>query len=99
MHYICYMPFKPQKKIKAQSFKNKPLLNNKLYNSTTWRNLRLFCLQSFPICNYCKRKPSTVADHITPARLGGDFWDIENLQGLCASCHNSKSAKESKIKT
>jgi 5-methylcytosine-specific restriction enzyme A len=40
--------------------------------------------------------PSTVADHITPVRLGGDFWDINNLQGLCASCHNSKSAKEGK---
>jgi 5-methylcytosine-specific restriction endonuclease McrA len=51
-------------------------------------------LTEYPVCNNCNRMPSTVADHITPVRLGGYFWDLNNLQGLCARCHNSKSAKE-----
>jgi 5-methylcytosine-specific restriction protein A len=33
-------------------------------------------------------------DHIKPIRLGGEMYDIENLQSLCKSCHGRKSAKE-----
>jgi hypothetical protein len=40
--------------------------------------------------------PSTVADHITPVRLGGDFWDINNLQGLCARVIIAKVQKKGK---
>jgi len=36
--------------------------------------------------------PSTVADHIVPLEQGGENT-FENLQGLCASCHNRKTAK------
>lgn len=88
------MPYRQQPKIKKKPFANKPAFSDGPYNSTAWRKLRLQVLREYPICNNCKRLPSTVADHITPVRLGGDFWDINNLQGLCASCHNSKSAKE-----
>jgi 5-methylcytosine-specific restriction endonuclease McrA len=27
-------------------------------------------------------------------RLGGEFWEPTNHQGLCAACHNSKSGRE-----
>jgi 5-methylcytosine-specific restriction protein A len=37
--------------------------------------------------------PSTVADHIKPVRLGGE-WTIENGQGLCNSCHAVKRQRE-----
>jgi 5-methylcytosine-specific restriction endonuclease McrA len=33
-------------------------------------------------------------DHITPLADGGAPFDHENLQPLCASCHNRKSAME-----
>jgi 5-methylcytosine-specific restriction protein A len=46
-----------------------------------------------PICRICKVEASTVADHIVPLRRGGD-WGLENGQGLCASCHGKKTAKE-----
>jgi len=36
-----------------------------------------------------------VVDHITPVRLGGDFWQTDNHQALCHRCHNSKSGRES----
>ncbi|MCC2547704.1 HNH endonuclease [Hymenobacter sp. BT175] len=56
--------------------------------------------QEQPICAVpgCTR-PSRAADHITPVRLGGGFLDRENLQGLCWSHHQSKSAKEKHQKT
>ena len=91
------MPYRQQPKIKKKPFANKPTFNDGPYNSVAWRKLRLQVLRLQPICNDCKRAPSTVADHITPVRLGGNFWDIDNLQGLCAPCHNSKSAKERNI--
>jgi 5-methylcytosine-specific restriction protein A len=47
------------------------------------------------ICRNCKRVPSTVADHIVPHK--GDwklFTRLENLQGLCAPCHDEKTRRE-----
>lgn len=92
------MPIKPDPKIKRKAFANKPAYSDGPYNCASWRKLRFQVLRNYPICNDCKRLPSTVADHIKPVRLGGNFWDIENLQGLCASCHNKKSANEARIK-
>jgi HNH endonuclease. len=37
-------------------------------------------------------------DHIQPIRLGGEVYDLDNLQTLCKSCHNRKSGKEAHIK-
>jgi 5-methylcytosine-specific restriction protein A len=88
------MPTRPTSKIKRKAFANKPAYSKGEYNTTGWRKLRHQVLQTYPVCVTCKQKPSTVADHITPVRLGGAFWDINNIQGLCAACHNSKSAKE-----
>lgn len=36
---------------------------------------------------------ATVADHIVPVRLGGQ-WTEANGQGLCASCHAEKRRRE-----
>jgi len=91
------MPFKPLKKIKDKPFKFKPKTIDKRYNTTAWRKIRFVFLRDHPICNICNRKESTVLDHIMPVRLGGNFWDTRNFQALCKYCHNSKSAKESKI--
>ena len=35
-----------------------------------------------------------VADHINPIKDGGERFDWANLQGLCISCHNRKTAGE-----
>jgi 5-methylcytosine-specific restriction protein A len=91
------MPYKPLKKIKDKPFKFKPQTIDKRYNTTAWRKIRAVFLRDYPLCNICKQKESTVLDHITPVRLGGDFWNTRNYQALCKYCHNSKSAKESKI--
>ena len=63
------------------------------YNTTRWRRIRLSQLRDEPLCHMCKM-PATVADHVKPHGWDYDaFWNGE-LQSLCASCHNSKTAGE-----
>jgi len=63
------------------------------YNTTQWRKYRRAFLSRNPLCVECGRV-AEVVDHITPMRLGGDFWSPDNHQALCAPCHNSKSGRE-----
>jgi 5-methylcytosine-specific restriction protein A len=55
-------------------------------------------LEREPLCRKCrymdKVSSASQVDHIRPVSKGGEFFDIENLQPLCNSCHASKSAKE-----
>src|SRR5262245_29236199 len=51
-------------------------------------------LRAHPLCAMCASKNVTargrIVDHITPHR--GDlalFWNAQNWQSLCASCHSS----------
>jgi 5-methylcytosine-specific restriction endonuclease McrA len=52
---------------------------------------RLLVIARHPVCCICKERVSTVADHVIPLSEGGD-WKIENGQGVCAVCHNRKTA-------
>ncbi len=61
-----------------------------------WRKERTLFLKQHPLCVECMRNskltPATVVDHIIPHR--GDktlFWDKENWQPLCKSCHDRKT--------
>jgi 5-methylcytosine-specific restriction enzyme A len=68
------------------------------YNTQQWRNVRALILQDSPLCKACEEVGlitlAQMVDHINPVRLGGEFWDRDNLQPLCNSCHARKSAKE-----
>jgi 5-methylcytosine-specific restriction protein A len=64
-----------------------------------WRVTRKGYLQKHPLCVACEKKgrvePATDLDHIIPHR--GDmelFWDRSNWQGLCETCHSTKTATE-----
>ena len=66
-----------------------------------WKKHRDQFLLEHPLCVECRRKgyvmPATVVDHITPHK--GDkvlFWDKNNWQSLCKSCHDRKTATEDK---
>ena len=37
-----------------------------------------------------------IADHIIPIALGGDEWDIDNIQTLCSECDKIKTAADIK---
>ena len=69
----------------------------KLYNSKQWRRLRRMFLAEHPLCvnfDIC-HNAATVVDHITDHRgIWELFIDMNNLQPMCASCHNTKTAKE-----
>lgn len=61
---------------------------------TSWKNLRRYVLRRQPICatDGCNQ-PSSECDHIKPLRNGGTN-SLNNLQGLCHSCHSRKTATE-----
>lgn len=58
-----------------------------------WQKLRLIILARDPICKICGRAASTDVDHIIPKSKGG-LDAVDNLQGLCHSCHSRKTASE-----
>jgi 5-methylcytosine-specific restriction protein A len=83
--------------VKRQPTRPEKVARDAVYRTTRWRNLRAFYLRRHPLCVECERNgritPSVAVDHIVPHR--GDmalFYAGDNLQALCASCHNSKSA-------
>jgi 5-methylcytosine-specific restriction protein A len=63
-----------------------------------WRRLRAMYLRANPRCVDPFEVHETLmlantVDHVLPKSEGGtDVWD--NLQSLCASCHNRKTASE-----
>lgn len=66
-----------------------------LYKSRKWQGLRALQLEQHPWCSMCGHKATTV-DHIVAHN--GDlelFYDPNNLQSLCFTCHNKKTQEES----
>ena len=90
------MPSYPKSKIirEKKPFEVAPRVRSDEYNTRAWRKLRASILMDEPICRSCKLEAATVIDHMKPVRVGGEFWDLDNLQPLCKRCHNSKSGKE-----
>ncbi|NDI33612.1 HNH endonuclease [Chengkuizengella sediminis] len=70
------------------------------YQSKEWKIVRQQALtRNHHLCQYCLKQrqitPADMADHITPIK---DDWSLRlvlsNLQSLCNSCHNKKTAEE-----
>jgi len=57
-----------------------------------WQRYRVIYLANNPVCS-CGAM-AKVVDHIQPVNQGGGFWDENNHQSMCKSCHNRKSARE-----
>lgn len=64
-----------------------------------WQKFSRNYLKTHPLCVRCQKEGkyvrATVVDHIKPHR--GDpklFWDVENMQPLCKSCHDRKTRRE-----
>lgn len=68
--------------------------DEKRYDTTLWRKISKMVREEEPFCRLCAKEGITTltqcADHIVAIRLGGSFWDRENLQGLCKRCNNKK---------
>ena len=65
------------------------------YDTARWKRLREMVLSRDPLCVECAKhgvvEASTHVDHITPLAQGGTN-EMSNLQGLCETCHNKKTA-------
>ena len=74
--------------------------SNKRGYTYRWQKEREAYLIRNPLCENCLNKhdvirAATEVDHIIPHK--GDmrlFWDTDNWQGLCKSCHSKKTAKD-----
>ena len=70
----------------------------RLYNYQ-WSKTRARFLKEHPLCVCCKTQgqitPASEVDHITPHK-GNErlFWDADNWQALCISCHSRKTMEE-----
>lgn len=93
-----HQPF-PETELKQhQPPENRPSACKRGYGRR-WAKARRVFLGRNPFCAEHQRdgglKLATVVDHIIPHR--GDmtlFWDVENWQSLCESCHNAKTRRE-----
>lgn len=86
-------------KHKKQENKRKRGHRCNLYDTALWKKLRKQHLLKQPLCKECKKKniikTAIVVDHIQPHRGSRAlFFDTDNYQSLCISCHNKKSRKE-----
>lgn len=70
----------------------------KFYNSTQWKKVRDEMMRrSGGVCAMCGGvSKRMIVDHIKEIKDGGCKLCYENLQVLCNSCHNKKTADESK---
>ena len=65
----------------------------RMYDTVRWRKARKRHLDEYPLCVLCDRQGITTAasivDHIQEHKGDYDlFWDANNWQSLCASCHS-----------
>ena len=66
---------------------------DRFYHSARWKEAREKQLTLYPLCAVCQHQ-ATVVDHIIEIKDGGSRLSPDNLQSLCASCHNIKTAQE-----
>lgn len=90
-----------QDKCKMQSRYNRTARDPEaqaFYESPEWRKLRVLHLKRNPLCEKCfadgKITAAVIVDHKVGIKDGGGRLDGENLQSLCRSCHNKKTAQE-----
>ena len=73
-----------------------------IYYTNRWKRIRKVVLDAEPLCTHCKKlgifRPAKIVDHIKEVVDGGDLFDIDNLEGLCFSHHNTKTAREKKAR-
>ena len=71
--------------------------NNKFYQSSQWKKLRLIQLNREPLCEICQ-SIGEIVDHKQEISDGGCATCLENLQTLCKVCHNIKTARVARDK-
>lgn len=79
-----------------KSFQGLERTDRRGYHTPRWRAMVKWKKSVNPICEMCKRNPTHTIDHKIPVRLGGEFYDEDNLQSLCKRCNAIKTSKQQK---
>ncbi|HEX5935972.1 MAG TPA: HNH endonuclease signature motif containing protein [Pseudorhizobium sp.] len=69
-----------------------------LYDTAAWKRLRQHQLTMEPLCRFCLEvedvTEADTVDHVEPHRGQLDlFYDPDNLQSLCRSCHDGRKRR------
>ncbi|MFT7880894.1 MAG: HNH endonuclease signature motif containing protein [Sulfurimonas sp.] len=70
--------------------------STKIYNSRRWRDHtrpKVILRDNYRCvsCGCIGRSIDLIVDHIEEIKDGGDPYNMNNLQTLCRSCHNTKT--------
>ena len=70
-----------------------------IYNNSRWAKASKTFRERNPLCAHCLERgittPAACVDHIIPHGYDWKlFWDSNNWQSLCWSCHSIKTSKE-----
>ena len=75
--------------------KRVPLASDKFYKTKRWLVEREVHLSNNPLCVVCQNF-GNVVDHIKKVSAdSNNFWDYDNWQTMCSSCHWAKTSHES----
>lgn len=84
----------------AYTQQRKWVAEERVYGSQRWKRVRALVLQQQPLCadpygwhaESGRYEVARQVDHIIPLRVNRALAFVrENLQGLCAKCHNAKT--------
>lgn len=85
---------------KKQHHQHHYINGKNIYKTTRWLNLRKHYVLLQPLCEHCLKydiiTEGKIVDHIIELEDGGEPFDINNLQHLCHSCHNTKTGQEAR---
>lgn len=90
---LCACQVMAMRARKKRYDQNRPSSSARGYTGE-WRKARAEFLRQHPFCAMCGC-PSSLVDHITPHR--GDkalFWNWNNWQALCTSCHSRHKQRQ-----
>ena len=72
-------------------FTNWVVLRNKVLQRDNNACVKCGTKEAFKLC-----KSNLIADHIKAIALGGDEWDMKNIQTLCEKCNKIKTKEDAK---
>lgn len=94
-----FKPSKPTEVVRKNDFDKTRTTSTARGYGYKWQKARVKFLSENPLCLICQAKKivkaATIVDHIIAHK--GDahlFWNQDNWQPLCVSCHSRKTATE-----
>jgi len=85
-----------RKTLKIHSSKRNNKIHSAVYNTDTWRKLRINYLMVHPICEQCKNALAIDVHHKTEISTGRNEQEMkqigfnpDNLMSLCKECHKT----------